>query len=250
MKLSDQALKDFEKHVLAEYPKEAAGLVINGNYIPCTNVHEEPTKHFRIDPAEVVIQRTQGTLQALLHSHPYRSTDVYKDGYRPEYPSAGDIDHFNHWGIPWGIAATDGGGLSQMVWLDDQNRPPLYGRHFVWGVQDCFSLVRDWYKEVKGIDLYNVPRAWGWWNDANAPQMFEEWFAKMGFSVIPNKEATIGDVALMRMGDRHAASVINHCGVIVNHNTLFHQGFGAFYSRDCRMDLWQKSIAKYLRYVG
>jgi proteasome lid subunit RPN8/RPN11 len=247
MRLPDQVVKDFEKHVLSEYPREACGLVVNGRYVPCKNIHEEPTKHFRISPQEMVLIQTEKPAEALLHSHPYKSTDVHRDGYRPEYPSATDIDHFNHWGMPWGIVSTDGGGLSEFVWLDDQNRPPLYGRYFIWGVQDCFSLVRDWFKEVRGINLYNVPRSYGWWHNKDAPQLFEEWFAKVGFKVIPSKEATIGDVALMRMGDRHSASVINHCGVIVNHNTLLHQGNGAFYSRDCRMDLWQKSIAKFIR---
>jgi proteasome lid subunit RPN8/RPN11 len=261
MKLSDQAVKDFTAHVLRDYPNEAVGLIINGSYRPCENIHPEPTKHFRIAAEEMVLSQAErvietssgqsgGKLEAILHSHPYNPTNLRGDGYRPEYPSASDIDHFNHWGIPWGIVATDGGGLSDFVWLDDNNRAPLYGRHFIWGVQDCFSLVRDWYKEVRGINLYNVPREWGWWHDKDSPQLFEEWFARVGFELIPTKQATIGDVALMRMGDRHSAGVINHCGVITNHNTLLHQGFGPFYSRDCRMDAWQKSIAKFIRYTA
>jgi proteasome lid subunit RPN8/RPN11 len=250
MQLPNQVIKDFEAHVLSEYPKEAVGLVINGVYRPCQNIHPEPTKHFRISPQEMVLIQTERRAEALLHSHPYRSTDVMGHRYRPEYPSATDIDHFNHWGIPWGIVATDGSGLSQFVWLDDNNRPALYGRHFIWGVQDCFSLVRDWFWVVKKINLPNVPRRWAWWNEKDTPNLFEEWFPKIGFEVIPNKIATIGDVALMRMGDNNSASVINHCAVVVNHNTLLHQGFDPIFSRDIRIDLWNKSIARFIRYTA
>ena len=32
-------------------------------------------------------------------------------------------------------------------------KPPLLGRHWVWGITDCLSLVTDWYFEKKGIVL-------------------------------------------------------------------------------------------------
>jgi proteasome lid subunit RPN8/RPN11 len=250
LKLPNQVYKDFEKHVLAEYPKEAAGLVINDIYVPCLNVHEEPTKHFRIAPEQMVLEQTMGRLQAILHSHPYSSNSVFTDGYRPEYPSASDIDHFNKTAVPWGIVSTAGKGLSDLVWLDDNNRPELYGRLFIWGTQDCYSFVRDWYWINRQINLPNVPREWCWWNKPEQHNFLEEHVMKAGFSLITTKEATIGDVALMRMGDERAAGVINHVAVITNHNEISHQGFGPFYSRACRQDLWAKSIAKYVRYTG
>ncbi len=243
MKLADGVLQDFEKHVLKDYPKEACGLVVDGKYHPCENLHPEPTKHFRISSEKLLLRPS-----AVLHSHPYRSLDRHTDGYRPEFPSASDIDHFNQTAVPWGIVATDGSGLSEMVWLDDNERPPLHGRLFIWGTQDCYSLVRDWFWQVKGINLYNVPREWGWWLKKDQPQLFEEYFAKAGFEIVPAPQVTIGDVALMRLGARHSPEVINHCGVISGTNELFHQGFGAWFSRPCRQDHWSKSIAKYIRY--
>jgi proteasome lid subunit RPN8/RPN11 len=66
MKLNDTTVQAFTRHTLAEYPKEACGLVIKDTYVPCINVHEEPTKHFRISPQQMVIEQQKGALQALM----------------------------------------------------------------------------------------------------------------------------------------------------------------------------------------
>ena len=248
MFLTDEAKNEFSNHVLKEYPTEACGLLVDNEFLPCTNIHNNPEHGFLIDPADVIRLTKNRTLQAVLHSHPYRSTDRFEDGFCPEFPSQRDMEVSNEYQIPFGIASSDGSGISRLVWFNDDEIQPILGRKFVWGSSDCFCLVRDWYRLNKGISFLNVPRSFGWWNQKDAEPIFELWFPKLGFYEIPKHEATIGDVVLMRLGDRYSNGVINHCGVISNHNELTHQANGNSYSQATRLDKWNRSIAKYIRY--
>lgn len=249
MKLSEDVIKQFTEHVLAEYPKEAVGVVINGNYVPCQNIHPQPTIAFKID-AQYYLSLKSEPVQCLLHSHPYDKNVRRSKGDRPEYPSSTDIENFNQCGFPWGIVSTDGTGLSAMEFLDENDIPPLDGRTFFWGVRDCYSLVRDWYKLNRGIKLFNAPRQYGFWDVEGAENPFLKFSTEQyGWQRVPPEKVEVGDVALMRMGDRRSTGIINHCGVVSGPNQLFHQTlFGISYRTD--LHKWNRSIASYHRYVG
>jgi proteasome lid subunit RPN8/RPN11 len=247
MELNSSSHEAFEKHAISVYPQECCGLLLDdGEYLSCVNKHPDPTKSFRIDP--MVLVEMDGRMKAVLHSHPYNPSHQFPVGFLPQYPSMKDIDCFNKTGLPWGIAATDGTGISELVWMDESVIPPLLGRKFVWGVTDCFSLGRDYYKLNYGITFPNVPRPWGFWDDLDNSDFIVRYFESCGFYEVPFEKAQIGDGLLIRMGDTKCAGAINHIGVITGPNEFMHQVAGSSYSRKARLDIWRRSVAKVVRY--
>lgn len=239
MMLSPQALADFERHVIAEYPKEACGLVVAGAYIPVRNAAEDPLTTFRIEPTAYVEAAQLGPIQAVLHSHPYHLSKPPK--LPPEWPSTQDMRGWLANNIPWGICATDGSGISQLVWLDEDNPQPLIGREFIHGINDCYSLVRDYYRLELGITLLNQPRGMDWWD--NGQNLYDENFERAGFYTVPPEEATVGDCVLMKV----RSPVTNHAAVITGPNEILHHLFHRLSGKDS-LSRWSKVINRVVRY--
>jgi cell wall-associated NlpC family hydrolase len=240
--LSPEALGAFKAHVLASYPNEAAGVVVRGSYVSCHNTSAAPLSHFSISAEELArIEIGIGPVEAILHSHPYDPKG--NQDCPPEWPSANDMESWMKGTTPWGIVATDGEGISQVLWLDDANPAPLEGRPFVWGVNDCYSLIRDWYRMERGITIPNYARQWKFW-ERNQP-LYDDNFAHAGFTEIKASEVQPGDVVLMKIMSRHSA----HGGIVTGPDTLFHHLIHRQSGYD-RLHKWTRCINKFLRYTG
>ena len=75
-------------------------------------------------------------------------------------------------------------------------KPPLLGRQWVWGITDCWSLVRDWYKEEKGIlNLLDWDRPTTSRRIFNNNPLFEKYAWRTGFRELrPEEKLQDGDV--------------------------------------------------------
>ena len=67
-------MQDFKheavRHAEQQYPKEAAGLVVNNSYFPCCNIADSPESTFVINPVDYARAMLAGTIEAVVHSHP------------------------------------------------------------------------------------------------------------------------------------------------------------------------------------
>ncbi|MDM0042151.1 NlpC/P60 family protein [Variovorax sp. J22R193] len=242
MHIEQKALEDFHAHVLAEYPKEACGLIVSGAFVPCVNAAETPLTDFRIAAHEVVLATAKGgVIEAVLHSHPYDMT--VRQLYPAEWPSTKDMTSWlNNPTVPWGIAKTEGENVSSLVWLEDEPNTPVLGRQFVHGIHDCYSVIRDWYWQEHQIKLKNFARGWGWW-ETNA-NLYEENFKLAGFHEVRLEDIQIGDVLMMKYGAR----VINHAAVVTGNNQITHHMFHKLSCTD-QVSSWHRMIIKVVRYT-
>jgi proteasome lid subunit RPN8/RPN11 len=242
MELSDQVKSAFEKHVLQTFPAEACGVVVKDQFLPCVNVAEDPKLSFRIDAVELgKIEAEHGELQAVLHSHPYNKNRPPK--WPAEWPSSHDMESWMQASTPWAICSTDGEGISQLVWMDESRIEPLKGRDFIHGINDCYSIIRDWFKRERGITLMNFPRDMEWWEQGR--DLYSENFEHAGFIEIDPKQAGIGDAVLFKV----ASPVINHAAVITGPNLILHHLFHRA-SGEQPLSKWQRHAVKFVRYVG
>ena len=58
------------RHAEQEYPKEAAGLIVNGSYFTSRNIAPQPRKNFVIDPVDYARAMYLGPIEGVVHSHP------------------------------------------------------------------------------------------------------------------------------------------------------------------------------------
>lgn len=219
-----------QAHGRASYPHEAAGLVVDGAYVPCENIAQDPTTGFVLD--DCLVLEYGDRIQGLIHSHP-------EDW---PVPTALDMRQQQAMGVPWGIysvraddAGKTGGeplNTSSVVWFGDgAPKGPLVGRGFLHGHQDCVSLILDWHR-LQGIEMPEPPRDWGWWLSRTdektgevtpAGDLYRDNFAAYGFERIEGpKPGAVFLVALGRGADRKPNMIPNHGGVYLSPTLVLH----------------------------
>jgi len=220
---SPQIIAEAQAQGLAEFPKEAVGLVLEDGdgyrYLPVENVAADPTKHFAIDPA--VQEQHFGEIAAVIHSHP--------NGW--PVPSEADMAQQQAMLVPWGIYATDGTRFTPPTWFGHGTKlsapkGPLIGRGFIHGWQDCLSLIIDWHAEF-GVALPDHPRDWEWWlpgKNGEPPQDFyRDLYEPFGFELIegPAPGATFF-AALGYDDNRRPIDRPNHGGIYLGNGLILH----------------------------
>ena len=197
-------------HAKIEDPKECVGLLLNirgkEKYFPCRNLSMTAHQCFIIDPEDYVRADNIGEIKAIVHSHPVT----------PPFPSEADKLGCEQSKLPWHIVnpKTEQWGYYEPCGY----KPPLKGRPWVWGVTDCWSLVRDFYKEEKNIELldYERPVTPQEFNDA---PLFERYAERTGFKELdPNETLKNGDILLMSI----MYNTLNHVAIFLDGDVLHH----------------------------
>jgi proteasome lid subunit RPN8/RPN11 len=243
MKLPKAALA----HAEAEYPRESCGVVVGRRYFPCRNIAETPEEHFQMHPDDYRQALEAGEPTLIIHSHP---------DY-PCRPSDADRLGCEESGLPWGIIEVYAGKATQcFVWEPSGFELPLMGRPFIHGLSDCLSVVLDYYKRERGVDLGAYTREDDWWHAGK--DYYRELLPAAGFAPVSGALQQ-GDVVLMQI----RAPVPNHAGVYLADGILqtepqhypapgciLHHMYGQDSKRDPYGGYWLEKTVSIWRYVG
>lgn len=233
------------QYLIDNYPNEGCGLVYDGLFHACENLSEQKTDCFKIDKYEFMkaIKSSTG-LQAVVHSHPLTSA---QDPYiHVCTPSAGDMNGQADTQVPWMIYATDGINISEPLTFPQPQTIPLLGREFIHGVHDCYSIVRDYYFQVKGIQLMNWARDYQWW-EQDGISMYTHHLPEMGFKEIYEHQIKEGDIVLMCILGKDR--VPNHAAIYLGDDVIVHHLAGRLSCEDS-LYKWRKQITNYYTYEG
>jgi proteasome lid subunit RPN8/RPN11 len=231
---------EFEKHAIAHYPEEVCAVIAGGNLILCQNEAEDRNSTFKISAEKLIeAEILHGPLDLVLHTHSGASAGRWPR----HWPSGQDMQSWMHGSTPWLIFACNGEGLGEHCVLDDANPAPLEGREFIHGINDCYSLIRDYFRMEKGITLPNYPRDMEWW--AKDKDLYSENFEAAGFVEIPADQVRSGDCMMIQF----RSDVINHAAVVIDESRILHHMIHRLSGYD-DWSKWHRVAAKYVRYVG
>lgn len=222
---------------VARYPQESCGLVTAAGYEPFPNIHPTPATHFEM-PEEALARLTTGDVLAVVHSHPGG----------PLAPSAEDQRQQIATALPWGIVSTDGVTASDPLWWGDSiPAPPIEGRDFRWGPSgtdgkgDCYAMLRDWYRQERGLVLRDYARDVTW--QENHPLLYDEGWQAEGFRPIAEDALQPGDAVLFAIRSQGRP---NHAGIYLGAGILLHHLEHRLAARTT-LAFWRSSILTFLR---
>ena len=225
---------DAEAHARAEYPREACGVLVlvrgRVRYWRCRNIAETPAEHFVMHPEDRAAAEDAGELVGVVHSHPDAG---------PE-PSHDDVRACEASDLPWHIV-----GLPCERWTvvtPAGYREPLLGRTFEWGSTDCYGLIRDYYRQVRGVELPDFGRQAG---DFQAGRdLYRDGFPRAGFHAVADGPRE-GDILLFQL----AAPVPDHGAVWLPGDRILHHLEGRLSSRDALSGFFRERLVEVLRHA-
>lgn len=92
---------------------------------------------------------------------------------------------------------------------------PLIGREYSHGIQDCYTIVKDYYNRELSIDLPDFTRDDRWWENASNASLYEENFKAAGFISVPKEDIKLHDVLICYWGD---TALPNHALIYLGSN--------------------------------
>ena len=198
------------EHAKIELPKESVGVLINIKgkkiYFACNNISENPCESFILDPKSFIAAEQLGQVVSVVHSHPKTSAEA----------SETDKVSCEQSNLPWYIVNPKTGhwGYCEPKGF----KLPLRGRPYCFGVNDCYSLVKDFYYEEFGIILKDWERPATQEEFLKNP-MFEKCAEKTGFRLLePNEKLKNGDLLFMSI----LGNGLNHVAIFLDGEVLHH----------------------------
>lgn len=193
---SKAVLRASQKHAESVYPHESVGIVVDRQYVPLENNHADPVNHFSIHP-DILVEYAD-RIQAVIHSHPLEN--------HPAYPSRADQITQAEWQIPFGIQLINKEGAGNIIWYGDQLKTPeLEGRPYIFGVYDCYSIWRDYYRIHLGIELPNIHRNENFY--LQGENLYMDNAKDFGFYQVDVADMQPNDIVLVRI---RSADIPNH----------------------------------------
>lgn len=120
------------------------------------------------------------------------------------------------------------------------------GHVYEQGIQDCYTLVRDFYKARYQMELTNYARPNNWTQDPNL-DFFTNRFEMEGFKDTNNcpHKVRFGDVLMMRIV---GSTVVNHVAIYVGRQKILHHLQGRLSEIVDYDDKWRYRVTRVVRH--
>lgn len=132
----------------------------------------------------------------------------------------------------------------QLYWDVDENyalSPELFGRPFIHGLFDCYTFLKDYYKEMYNIELPTKSYEDEWWN--HSKNYYLDSVEEANFNIV-KAPLQIGDVLGMKIN----SPVINHTAIYIGDSKIAHHMSPGISCEEVYRPAYLKWTAGYFRH--
>jgi proteasome lid subunit RPN8/RPN11 len=239
--MDNKSLLTIKEQATACYPNEACGVFVKAGKrekaIACRNISSSPKTQFLMDMGDFQAAADQGEVIGVWHTH----VDVAPT------PSDADVTGCENTEMPWHILSIYKDGESfrfsePVVVTPGGHEMPYLERQYVFGVQDCWSLARDFYRREFSIELGDYPRIEEFWKKGH--DFFGNNWSAEGFARLVDREPQYGDLFLIQTEGEFP----NHIAVYIGDEMIMHHATGRLSRREIFGGYWKKHAVVHLRH--
>lgn len=232
MILSDKNKQDIRNHALSNPKIEVCGLIVfNGDYqvVPCKNISSEPIDRFVISPRDYLRAYKTGKIMGYYHSHCNdNNTFTMVDDY---YCKTYNLKSFMY-----------------NVKADEfhESKPsnyvlPYVGREFEIGVNDCYTVIKDYYQRELKITLGDYERKEGWYK--TNPNLYPDQIKKESFIIVKSPQKH--DIIFFNDAKKR---FISHAGVFLGEGMFLHHEYNKYSNIEPYDEIQKEQTAYYIRH--
>lgn len=218
--LSDKQKEQIYYHTLSCYPEEMCGILLEEDFIPIKNVSKTPLESFELNPEQYAPIACREKIKGIIHSHCRnpRNPEVFDT----RTPSLADINGQKQTKVPWLIVASEGMTVTPPLELPRLQSNRYIGRQFIWFINDCYTLVQDYYKFELGIELPDHKAEKDFKALRHFEGLFDGFIEAYGFTDLTKGESlTNGDLFLVdNAGHRRNHLAIWHNGKVLHQDVV------------------------------
>ncbi len=200
--------------------EEICGFLYYNDYglfdiFPCENVAFNKTEEFEIDPKDFLNCEKIGKICGVYHSHPGDENSF----------SESDIEFIEELGVPLYMFCA--GDNSWHEYIPPTYKIELEKLPFIWGLFDCYSIIRNYLRQEKNIFLPDFDRTEKFETmEVNEPDIISNIKGAGGVIICeqPNIDFTklkIGDVLLFTTKIKEKNNPL-HFGIFLGNSTFLH----------------------------
>jgi proteasome lid subunit RPN8/RPN11 len=209
MILNKYIKREIKAHALEQNPQECCGLVLRVDdeldVFPCENSSVDRDKYFRIPAGEYIKAKRIGEIKAVYHSH---CNDL------ENFSEFDKLNSQNH-NIEFILYVIKNDNF--LSYLPNCEYNSYVGRELILGQQDCWSLVRDFYKQELNIEIKDdYHRDESWLEDPK--DTMDKCHEDEGFEKVDDLK--IFDCVFFRMKKTGPSS---HVGIYLGNDLILHQ---------------------------
>ncbi len=219
-------------HAMEDEENEICGIVYRAKdklFIhKCQNIAIDKTEEFEIDSEEFISCYNKGEIVYIYHSQ-------HSNAFSEE-----DIIRANELIIPLILFNPKTDYFS--VYYPPDYKPDYIGREFIWGFNDCYTLIREYYRREYLIPLSDYDADEGY--ELTGQDKIVNNFEKEGFSKIDIKNIEKGDLIAFKIHKDYPT----HLAIYMGNNMILHQLFNCQSRIENLSENWVKRILFGLRH--
>jgi cell wall-associated NlpC family hydrolase len=204
------------------------------HFIPCDNTCQNPTIDFTISPDKIAYIQASYKIIGICHSHIIPTSVGFSDT---------DKKYAEKYSLPLYLYHVLNDTWEEFI--PSSYAPPFCGRMFYWGFSDCYSLLRDYYRQCFGIMMKDYPRdETSSWPELG--RMVLQHIEDEGFDQLtPNTPLRAHDVLIFRTNGSP-----QHFAIFKGNSMVLHHPLGALSRLDQYNTAWQRRLHCVARYRG